>query len=110
MTRCVPRRTMRRMSTNTNELVARLLETMPATELMRIAPLTEVARLRGTSTDTVLRDDQRRVAKIILARSVSGSKGVLGTLGILNVFVCPSLRSLFRNVRLTDCWADRASA
>lgn len=63
MTRCVPRRTMRRMSTNTNELVARLLETMPATELMRIAPLTEVARLRGTSTDTVLRDDQRRVAR-----------------------------------------------
>jgi hypothetical protein len=63
MTRCVPRSTMRRMSTNTNELVARLLETMPATELMRIAPLTEVARLRGTSTDTVLRDDQRRVAR-----------------------------------------------
>ena len=27
------------------------------------------------------------------------SKGVLGTLGILNVFVCPPLRSLFRNVR-----------
>jgi hypothetical protein len=63
MTRCVPRSTMRRMSTNTNELVARLLETMPTTELMRIAPLTEVARLRGTSTDTVLRDDQRRVAR-----------------------------------------------
>ena len=27
----------------------------------------------------------------------------MGTLGILNVFVCPSLRSLFRSVRLTDC-------
>jgi len=54
---------MRRMSTKTNELVARLLDTMPATELMRIAPLTEVARLRGTSTDTVRRDDQRRVAR-----------------------------------------------
>jgi hypothetical protein len=53
------------VSTNTseNDLVARLLGTMPATELMRIAPLTEVARLRGTSTDTVRRDDQRRVAR-----------------------------------------------
>ena len=27
------------------------------------------------------------------------SKGVLGILGILDVFVCPPLRSLFRNVR-----------
>jgi hypothetical protein len=55
--------TMRRMSTNTNDSVARLLGTMTPTELMRVAPLTEVARLRGTSTDTVMRDDQRRVAR-----------------------------------------------
>jgi hypothetical protein len=51
------------MDTNTNDLVARLLGTMAPTELMRVAPLTEVARLRGTSTDTVIRDDQRRVAR-----------------------------------------------
>jgi hypothetical protein len=51
------------MSTPPNDLVARLLGTMPATELMRVAPPTEVARLRGTSPDTVVRDDQRRVAR-----------------------------------------------
>jgi hypothetical protein len=54
---------MRRMSTNTNDLITRLLNTMPATELLRIAPLAEVARLQGTSTDTVIREDQRRVAR-----------------------------------------------
>jgi hypothetical protein len=55
---------LRRMSTTQpNDLVARLLGTMSPTELMRVAPLTEVARLRGTSTDTVIRDDQRRVAR-----------------------------------------------
>jgi len=50
-------------STNTNDLVARLLDTVPTTELMRIVSLKEVARLRGTSKDTVKRDDQRRVAR-----------------------------------------------
>jgi hypothetical protein len=51
------------MTNTNNNLVARLLGTMSPTELMRVAPLTEVARLRGTSTDTVIRDDQRRVAR-----------------------------------------------
>jgi hypothetical protein len=52
------------MSTNnTNNLVDRLLGTMTATELMRVAPLREVARLRGTSSDTVIREDHRRVAR-----------------------------------------------
>jgi hypothetical protein len=50
-------------TTKTNDLVAQLLGTMPKTELMRIAPLTEAARLRGTSKDTLVRDDQRRVAE-----------------------------------------------
>jgi hypothetical protein len=54
---------MRRMTNTNNDLVARLLGTMSPTELMRVAPLTEVARLRGTSTDTVIRDDQRRIAR-----------------------------------------------
>jgi hypothetical protein len=34
-------------STNTNDLVGRLIDSMTPTELMRIAPLSEVARLRG---------------------------------------------------------------
>jgi len=63
MTRCVSCRTLRRMSTNTSDLFTRLLGTVPATELMRIVSLKEVARLRGTSRDTVKRDDQRRVAR-----------------------------------------------
>jgi sulfur relay (sulfurtransferase) DsrF/TusC family protein len=62
---------------------------------------------KGLTSFQLLR---HRRNEIILARSVSDSKGVLGTLGILSVFVCPPLRSLFRNVRLTDCWTDRPSA
>jgi hypothetical protein len=50
-------------TTNTNDLVARLIGAMSATELMRVAPLEEAARLRGTSKDTLVRDDQRRVAR-----------------------------------------------
>ena len=43
--------------------LTRLFGTVPRVELMRIVPLKEVARLRGTSKDTVKRDDQRRVAR-----------------------------------------------
>jgi hypothetical protein len=63
-----------RMSTNTNNLVARLLDSMSTIELMRIVPLTEVARLRGTSPDTVVREDQRRVARGELSRIVKPSE------------------------------------
>jgi hypothetical protein len=61
-------------TTNTNDLVARLLSNMPATELMTIIPLKEVARLQGTSTDTVVREDQRRVASGKPSRIVHVSK------------------------------------
>jgi hypothetical protein len=62
------------MNTNPDDLVARLLGTMPAAELMRVAPLTEVARLRGTSTDTVIRDNERRVARGERSRIVQVSQ------------------------------------
>jgi hypothetical protein len=62
------------MSTRTNDLIARLLETIPATELMSLKPLTEVARLRGTSTDTVVREDKRRVARGERSRIVDVSE------------------------------------
>ena len=74
-------------STNTNDLVARLLETMSVTELMRIVPLAEVARLRGTSKDTVKRDDQRRVARGESSRIVRVSERREG-MHLIHVF-CP---------------------
>jgi hypothetical protein len=54
---------MRRMSTNTDDLVTRLLSTMSAKDLLSLVPLTEAARRRGLSTDTLQREDDRRVAR-----------------------------------------------
>jgi hypothetical protein len=43
--------------------VARLLQTMPALELLRIAPMPEAEHLSGTSADTLEREHPDKIVK-----------------------------------------------
>jgi hypothetical protein len=62
------------MSTNPDDLIARLLDSMSKTELMSQLPLKEAARIRGISTDTLVRDDKRRVARGERSRILNASE------------------------------------
>jgi hypothetical protein len=47
-------------------------------ELLRIVPIEETARLRGTSIDSVIREDRRRVARGLPSQFVRVSERRVG--------------------------------
>ena len=52
------------MPTTADQIVARLLTMLPPLELLRIAEMSEAARLAGVSQDTLKREHSDKIVKI----------------------------------------------
>jgi hypothetical protein len=68
--RCDRRRRLATMAQATaDQIVARLLATLPPLELLRIAEMPEAARLAGLSVDTLAREHPDKVVKLSKRRN-----------------------------------------
>jgi len=52
------------VSATADQIIARLLATLPPLELLRIAELSEAARLAGASPDTLTREHPDKIVRI----------------------------------------------
>lgn len=59
-----PEVTGRKLATTADQIVTRLLAALPAIELLRVAEMSEAARLAGASPDTLAREHPDKIVRI----------------------------------------------